>query len=564
MSEPRRIVIVGGVAAGPKAAARARRLDPQADITIIEKSDIISYAGCGLPYYVSGVVEDRKALMASALGVVRDAAYFGQAKRVKVLTRTEAVAIDRKRKEVQVRDLATGETASIPYDKLVLATGADPVAPPIPGADLQNVLRLKRIEEADAFRAMIGTGACPQVVIIGGGLIGMEMAEAVTQCEKAVTVIEMLPQLMGMLDPDLSGLVEKRLREHGVTVMTSTRVERLEGDAEGKVSSVITSAGELPAQLVLLSIGIRPKVALARDAGLEIGPAGGIKVSQTMQTSDPDIYAAGDCTEKLNLLTGQTMLMPMGSVSNKEGRVAGTRVVGGEASFAGIVGTTVLKVFDWNVGRTGLSTAQAERLGLDFVSATVAGGDKPHYYPGSKPIVLRLLADRKTRRLLGVQGVGPGDVVKRIDVAATALTGGLTVDQVADLDLGYAPPFSEALDILINGANLLRNKLDGTVAGLPAMELKAMSDAGEDFVLVDVRTPGEFAAGRLAGAVHIPLGALGSRSGELPRDKRLVLYCKSSLRAYEAYRILTGQGFEGMKILEGGLLAWPYEVEAGG
>jgi NADPH-dependent 2,4-dienoyl-CoA reductase/sulfur reductase-like enzyme/rhodanese-related sulfurtransferase len=561
MSRPVRIVIVGGGAAGPKAAARARRLDPTAQITIVEKDEVISYAGCGLPYYISGVVEERKSLVASALGVVRDPEFFAASKCVTVLNRTEATAIHRDRHELEVRDLQSGETKLLPYDKLIIATGADPAEPPIPGKDLQNVLRLKIVEDADRFRQIMGAEACPSVVIIGGGLIGMEMAEAIVECGRAVTIVEMLPHILTMLDPDMSALVEKHLRELGVKVMTSTRVERIEGD--GRVKCVVTSAGEIPADLVLLSIGIRPNVSLARDAGLEIGPSGAIRVDSRMQTSDPDIYAAGDCAEKLCLIGDTGCFLPLGSVANKEGRVAGSNAVGHPDSFPGICSSTALKVLDWNIARTGLTATQAEKMGMDVVCATVAGPDRPYYFPGSSPVVIKLVAERGTGRLLGVQGAGPGDVVKRVDVAAVALTANMTVDQVANLDLTYAPPYSEALDILIQGANIVRNKLDGLVAGLTSMGLRDALQRGDDLLLLDVRTPAEFATSRLAGAVHIPLGVLRNRLGELPKDRRIVVYCKSSLRAYEAVRIMAGEGFQNLQILDGGLLAWPFEEERG-
>jgi NADPH-dependent 2,4-dienoyl-CoA reductase/sulfur reductase-like enzyme/rhodanese-related sulfurtransferase len=509
------------------------------------------------------MVEDRKSLMASAVGVMRDPAFFAASKRIRVLNRTEAIAIHREEHELEVCDLKTGEIKRLPYDKLILATGADPVEPPIPGKELENVLRLKVVADADRFREILQAQACPNVVIIGGGLIGMEMAEAIVECGRGAAVVEMLPHILPMLDPEMSALVEKHLRQQGVKVLTSTRVERMEGDADGKVTRVVTSAGEIPADLVLLSIGIRPNVSLAKAAGLEIGSSGAIKVDDHMQTSDPDIYAAGDCAEKLCLVTDSPCYLPLGSVANKEGRVAGSNAVGHEERFLGICSSTALKIFDWNVARTGLTATQAQKMGLDVVCATVSGLDKPHYFPGSKAVVLKLVVEKATRRLLGVQGVGPGEVVKRVDVAAVALTANMTVDQVANLDLTYAPPYSEAIDILIHGANIVRNKLDGLVAGITSLEFKEARDRGEDLVLLDVRTPDEYEAVRIPGTTHIPLGVLRQRASELPRDRRIVIYCKSSLRAYEAARILAGLGFTNVQILDGGLLAWPFEEQTG-
>ncbi len=557
----KRIVVIGGVAAGPKAAARARRLDPSAEITIVEKDEILSYAGCGLPYYISGMVHDRKELIATPVGVLRDPQFFAKVKDIKILNKTVATSVDRPAKEVEVQSVETGETQRLPYDKLVIATGAETLEPPIPGKDLKNVVRLKRLEDADRFREYMRDSSCPQVVIVGGGLIGIEMAEAVRECGSGVTIVEMLPHILPMLDADMTCLVEKHLRQVGVTVATGTRVERFEGDEHGRLQSVVTSKGSFVAPLALLSIGLRPNVELAKKAGLLIGPAGGIAVNQYLQTSDPDIYAAGDCAEKSCFVRGTSCFLPLGSVANKEGRVAGSNVVGRADRFPGVAGATALKVFDWNVGRAGLSVEQAAMLGVPVVSMTVSAPDKPHYYPGNQPVILKLIAEKANRRLIGIQGVGPGEVMKRIDVAITAMAGRMTVDDVAQLDLSYAPPYSEAMDVLIHCANSLRNKLDGLLMGVSCTELQASRQAGEQFMLLDVRTPDEHHAGRIPGSTLIPLGALRARASEVPQDKRVVAYCKTSLRAWEASRILEGQGHHNVEILEGGFVAWPFETE---
>ncbi|NLE46297.1 MAG: FAD-dependent oxidoreductase [Chloroflexi bacterium] len=558
-----RIVVIGGVAAGPKAAARARRLDPDAEITIVEKDELLSYAGCGLPYYISGLVQDRRQLMTTPIGVLRDPKFFAQVKDIRVLNRTKAVSIDREVKEVVVESVDSGEVQRLPYDKLILATGADPVEPPIPGKDLQNVWRLKQVEDADRFRAKLQQPVCPSVVIIGGGLIGMEMTEAVVECKGAVTVVEMLPHVLPMIDADMASLVEKHMRDVGVTVVTGARVERMEGNENAEAVRVVTTKGAFDAGLVLLSVGVRPNVSLARDAGLLIGASGGIHVNEYMQTTDRDIYAAGDCAEKSCSIRGTECFLPLGSVANKEGRVAGSNAVGHIERFPGVLGSTALKVFDWNVGRAGLSVEQARDLGIPVISATVAAPDRPHYYPGNKPIILKLVAEKSNRRLIGIQGVGPGDVMKRVDVAITAMAARMTVDDVANLDLAYAPPYSEAMDVLIHGANVLRNKLDGLMKGITSLELQSMRTRGEDIFLLDVRSPDEHQMGAIPGSTLIPLGALRSRAGEIPRDRRVVAYCKTSLRAWEGVRILAGQGIDNVEILDGGFLAWPYETVHG-
>lgn len=560
---PRKIVVIGGVAAGPKAAARARRVDPEAEITIIEKEEILSYAGCGLPYWISGVVKEEKELISTPIGVLRDPKFFAKAKDIKALNRTEALEIDRERKVVHCQKLENDGKLEIPYDKLVIATGSAPIELKVEGAHLKNVTQLKDPDDAARLREAFST-ACRKVTIVGGGLIGCEMTEAVRECGKLATIVEMQPRLLpGLLDDDLTLLLEKNLREQGITILTNSRVERLEGNDDGEVRKVITADGrEIDTEFVLMAVGVRPVVDLARKAGLDIGENGGIKVNSHMQTSDPDIYAAGDCVEHLASFVCELMLWPMGSVANKEGRVAGTNVAGGEETFRGIVGTNVLKVFNQNVGRTGLTSRGCEKLGLKTTTVVTASPDRAHYYPTAKPIVLKAIVETKSRRLLGVQGIGPGDVVKRMDIAATAIARKMTIDEVANLDLGYAPPYSSAMDPLINLANVMRNKLDGMFEGISAVEVKQKLDSGDDFVFLDVRSQDEYDTVHLPESTLIPLGALRDRLEELPTEGEIITFCKISLRGYEAARILTGRGFKNVKVMEGGVLAWPFETES--
>jgi NADPH-dependent 2,4-dienoyl-CoA reductase/sulfur reductase-like enzyme/rhodanese-related sulfurtransferase len=562
MEQQLRIVVIGGVAAGPKAAARARRLAPNAEITVIERDEFLSYAGCGLPYYVSGVVETQNELMETPIGVVRDPAFFQKVKAIKVLNRTEATAIDREKKEVEVKHLGSGETRRIPYDKLIVATGAEPVEPPIPGGDLHNVFRLKSVHDAEELRG-ITSSACPRAAIVGGGLIGMEMTEAFCECGKYTTIIELLPQLLPMIDADMALLLTNHLKSLGVNVMTGTRVLRLEGDSKGNVQKVVTDNGDVEAEIVLLSIGIRPNVQLARDAGLLIGPSGGIYVNEYMHTSDPDILAAGDCAEKRCFVAGMPCFLPLGSVANKEGRVAGTNAAGGAERFSGVTSTVAVKVFDWNVARAGMTVQQAEQLGADVVQILVPSPDLAHYYPGAKPIYIKLVVERATRRLMGIQALGPGEAVKRVDVAVTAMTAGMTVDEIALLDLAYAPPYASAMDPLITAANAARNLLDGLYSSATAADVKAMMDGGDGLVLLDVRSPGEYEEVRIPGSTLIPLGALREKAEQLPREKPIAAFCKTSLRAYEAARYLQSVGFDNVRVMQGGVMAWPYEKETG-
>jgi NADPH-dependent 2,4-dienoyl-CoA reductase/sulfur reductase-like enzyme/rhodanese-related sulfurtransferase len=554
---PLKVIVIGGVAAGPKAAAKIMRLNPEAEVTLLEKGKFISYAGCGLPYYVSGVVKEQKDLMSTPIGVVRDAGFFQKVKNVKVLTETEALEIDRARKRVRARRNGAVEDLWLDYDKLVVATGARPVVPPIPKVTLENITTLHSLADAERIKALVAQAKAREVVMIGGGLIGVEAVEALAECDCRVTLVEMMPQILRMLDWEMARLVERHLEAQGVTVMTDTKVTAFEG--EGHVTGVLTSRGRLPADLVVLGIGVKPNVELARSAGLQIGPTGAIQVDARMRSSDPDIYAAGDCVECTDLVTGKPFYVPMGSTANKQGRVAAINICGGQDEFPGVLGSTVCRVFDFCVARTGLTEAAARQHGYETTTVLVPESDRPHYMPTAKALIIKLVVDTGTRKLLGAQAVGPGDGDKRMDVAAMAITAGMTVDQLSKVDLCYAPPYSPALDNIITAANVARNKLDGEVVGITPMEVKARLDAKEDFVLLDVRSPAEYQQGRLAGSTLIPLGALRSRLGELAKEKEIVAFCKVSLRGYEAAKILQGAGFKRVRVMDGGMAVWPFE-----
>lgn len=532
------------------------RLNPEADVTILEKGKWISYAGCGLPYYVSNAVKARADLMSTPIGTPRDPGYFQQVKGVKVLPETEALEIDRAGKRVRTR--RTGEADQwLDYDKLVLATGARPIVPPLPGVTLDNIHTLHNVPDADAVRAMLAQSAGLDVVMVGGGLIGVEMAEALTQRGCRVTLVEMAPQILRMLDWEMARLAEQHIESQGVRLLTDTRVTGFEG--QGKVAAVLTDRGRLPADLVVLGIGVKPNSELARSAGLLLGATGGIQADGTMRTSDPDIYAVGDCVENTDQVSGKPCYAPMGSTANKHGRVAANNLCGGHDHFPGVLGSAVCRVFDFCVARTGLTEAAARQQGYSVVTVLAPESDRPHYMPDAKPLILKLIVDAKTRKLLGAQAVGSGGGDKRMDVAALAITAGMTVDQLAQVDLCYAPPYSPAMDNLLTAANVARNKLDGQMAGITPMEVKTRLEAGEDPVLLDVRSPGEWEQERIGGATLIPLGVLRSRLNELPKDREIYAFCKASLRGYEAAKILQGAGFSRVRVMDGGTAAWPYE-----
>ncbi|MBM4432509.1 MAG: pyridine nucleotide-disulfide oxidoreductase [Chloroflexi bacterium] len=551
------IVIIGGTACGPKAAARARRCDPNAHITIIEQGSNLSTATCGLPYYVAGVINSQSALVARGLD------FFKDVMDIDVLIQTQASVINPKTHEVELLDLKTSRVSRIGYDKLVLATGSLPVVPNLQGKELNGIFTLTKIGHADAIRHYISANNAKKAVIIGAGLIGLEMAEAFASQGLKVTIIEALNWLLpALLDFEVAAYVEKHLRAKGVELLFGQRVSGFEGAKNGAVHKITTANNELETNVVLLSVGVKPNVKLAKDAGLTIGSLGGISVNQFLQTSNPDIYAGGDCVENVNLITRKNMLAPLGSTANKHGRIIGTNITGGRETFPGILGTAIAKVFDYNVGRVGLSETQAREAGYDVVTSLVPSFEHATYYPGSKEILVKLLAEKSTGRLLGGQVVGSGDAAKRIDVLATALAFGARVDDLANLDLAYAPPYNSAMDPLHNAANVILNKQSGLAKALTPMDTKSKLDNQEDFVLLDVRSPIEWKDCHFEApqAKLIPLGKLRANLESLSKDAEIVTFCRSSVRAYQAQRILEGAGFKNVKFLDGSIAAWPYEV----
>ncbi|BER91463.1 MAG: hypothetical protein PWP60_1102 [Candidatus Atribacteria bacterium] len=568
----KKVVIIGGVAAGPKVAAKLKRLDPEAEVVILEKGKFLSYAGCGLPYYIGGDIKEQKELMETPVGVMRDPEYFEKMKGVKVYNRTEALRIDRKKKEVEARRIDTGEVFSLTYDYLVLATGAEVAIPPIKAVDLENpntelklldlghVYTLHGIEDAEAIRWTIREKLAKKAVIIGGGLIGMEMTESLVKSGLEVTIIEVLPEILPILDEDMGILVRRYCQKKGVTVKVGERVERVEGEG-GTVKRVITDKSSYEADLVILATGFRPNADLARKAGLEIGPNGGIKVDLFLRTSDPCIFACGDCVEVENLVCGKSAYMPMGSLANKQGRVVAINIAGGSEAFRGAVNSVIFKLFDYTIARCGLGVRQAKEMGYEVEYALVPAPDRAHYFPGAKRVITKLVVDKKSGKLLGGQFLGEGEVTKSVYAVATALHYGATIEEISNLDVPYAPPYASAIDNICVAANVVRNKLEGKMVGISPLEVERKRKRGEDFLLLDVRTPAEYQKVRIPGSTLIPLGALRSKLDTLPRDKEIVVFCAVSLRGYEASLILKAAGFENVKVMDGGLACWPYEVE---
>ena len=557
MENRKRIVIIGGIACGPKVAARARRCDPRAQITLVEQGENISVATCGFPYYISGVIDKRSELMRQTPD------YFQNVMDVAVLTRTRALAIDRKAKQVEILNLKTNQRSYLEYDKLVLATGSVPVVPDLTGKDLKGVFTLSRIEDAYALRDLVASRQIKRAAVIGAGLIGMEMTEALASQGIEVTVVEALDWVMpALLDFEVAAHVAKHLKEKGVKLLCGQRVSGFEGDEKGRVKKVIAEDTELEAELVLLAIGVKPNIKLAQEAGLSIGETGGIAVNKELQTSDRDIYAGGDCVENVNLITKRRMLAPMGSTANKHGRVIGSNVTGGCETFPSVLGTSIARVFDYTVALVGLNEAQARKAGYEVVTCLIPGNEHANYYPNSRRILVKLTVNKSNNRLLGGQVVGPGEAAKRIDVLATAITFGATIDDLANLDLAYAPPYNNAMDPLHNAANVIRNKQLGLARALTPAEVKNKLEAGEDFLFLDVRNPEEWQTVRIEApqVKLLPLPELRTRLNELPKDKEIVIFCQTSIRAYKAQRILDGAGFQNVRFMDGSLVAWPYDI----
>lgn len=556
-----RVVVIGGVACGPKTAARIKRLNPDAEVIILEKGVLLSYAGCGLPFYISGEIHDYKELMCTPTGVVRDTHYFKMVKDIIVYNQTIAESIDRKKKIVRAVNTVTGKSMELSYDKLVLATGGKPFIPPIKGIDLKGVNFLSNVEDARKIRDQEKNLSGKNAVIIGGGLIGIEVTESFVKQGMKVTLIEKMDRVLpALLDPEMAYHVHNELKANGVNLLLNESVVSIEGDDQGNVKSVITESSTYPADLVLIAIGTKPNVLLAKDAGLTIGKTGAIAVDEYLRTSDPDIYAGGDCVENKNLITGKPIYAPMGSTANKHGRIIADNICGRNSIFKGVLGTAICKVFNINIARTGLTEKQAEEEGYDYITVLSPAPDRAHFHPEAKLIIIKLIVDKKSHKLLGTQIVGPGDVAKRIEVVISSITNNATIDDLAYYDLAYAPPFSPAIDNILVAAHIAQNKLDGIAKSISPIEVKTKIDNGDDFIFLDVRSPEEFEQMRIddSRVKLIPLGKLRESLHELDKNKEIITFCKISLRGYEAQRILEGSGFANVKFLDGGVVCWPY------
>jgi NADPH-dependent 2,4-dienoyl-CoA reductase/sulfur reductase-like enzyme/rhodanese-related sulfurtransferase len=551
-----KIVVIGGVACGPKAAARARRRDPEAEITIIERQEYISYASCGLPYYLAGVVPELNQLLSLSFGALRDPRFFNEVKDIEVLTRTEALAIDRDKKRVRIRSLAGNEERDLNYDQLVLATGARPKRPTVPGLDLEGVYHLWTLPDAVALRERIEAGQVERVCIVGAGLIGLEAAEALVNQAVEVSIIEFMPYVLsGQLDPEMAALVEDGLREAKVALFCGEAVTEIVG-FEGKVKKVVSDRRELEVDAVLLAAGAEPDTRLATACGLALGETGAIRVDEHLRTSDPFIFAGGDGVENIHLVSGQKVWVPLGSIANLHGRVIGNNLTGEKDSFPGILGTGIMKVMGLNVAYTGLTETKARQLGYETASALGPFNDKSHYYPGGKNLVIKLVADNRTGKVLGLQVAGPGDAARIVDTGAAALRFHATLDELANIDFAYAPPFGIPIEPLAQTANILRNKRHGLGRGTHPLALQQLLAGNDDFIILDVRSQGEREARPPIADPRvraIDLFQVRKEIDRLPKDKPLIALCQVGQRAFDVQCALTGAGFKQASYLEGGL-----------
>jgi NADPH-dependent 2,4-dienoyl-CoA reductase/sulfur reductase-like enzyme/rhodanese-related sulfurtransferase len=558
----KKIVIIGGVAAGPKTACRVKRLLPEAEVTIIDQDSLISYGGCGIPYYVSGDVSDEKELRNTSFHMTRDEPFFLKAKGVTVRTRTLVLAIDRAQKLVLVEDLSSGAQESIPYDNLVLATGARPNLLPIPGADLDGVFTISDLHKAIAIKERIAKGEVSRAVVIGGGAIGIEMAEAFTDLWGIeTTILEFMPQLMPRLvDWDFARMLETHLTESGVTVITSEGASAIEGK-EGKVCRVVTPKRTLEANLVVMAVGVRARSELAQAAGLLVSPMGNIVVNERLQTSDPNIYAAGDCIEVKNLITGKSGIAPMGSLANREGRIVGDNLAGIPTRYKGWIGTFIMKAFERCIAATGLSLDAALAEGFAAAAVTTAQSDRAHFFPSQAIIPLRLVFDTNSRKVLGAQGFGPMSdaVLARIDAASAVIMQGGTIDDLSQLEMAYAPPFATALDALNATANVADNLAAGRLRYVTTKEFLGWMDnfaSRPDWVALDLRHPNE--AGPFVEKftrekwLSLPYIEIRERYQELPADKTMLIICDAGTRSSETQIFLDQTGLANNLVLGGG------------
>ncbi|MTI85433.1 MAG: pyridine nucleotide-disulfide oxidoreductase [Firmicutes bacterium] len=536
---PKKVLIIGGVAGGASAAARLRRLDEDAQIIMLERGDYVSFANCGLPYYVGGVITERdKLLMQTEEGME---ARFN----IDIRVQSEVTRIDRAKKEVEI--VTKGETYQESYDYLILSPGAAPVVPPIPGVDIDGIYTLRNMADVDRIKGHVDKEKPKQAAVIGGGFIGVEMAENLKEVGSDVVVIEAADQITAPLDLEMARMLEKHLSDNGVKVITGDGVSEFKG--RENIEVVLRSGDKVAADMVIMAIGVKPETKLAQEAGLDLGERGGIKVDEYLRTSDPFIYAVGDAVEVKDIVNEYSTLIPLAGPANKQGRIAADNLCGREVSFAGSQGTSIIKVFDLTGAATGNNEKTLQRLNIPYQKSYTHSPSNAGYYPGSFVLTIKSIFQPNDGKILGAQIVGREGVDKRIDVLAAAVRHGLTVYDLEELELAYAPPYSSAKDPVNMAGFTAANILKGDVEVIHLEELEALNK--DNFFLLDVRTREEYENGYMEGAVNIPVDDLRARINEVPKDKKVVIYCKIGLRGYIAYRILHQKGFDACNLSGG-------------
>ena len=559
----KKIVIIGGVAAGPKAACRVKRLMQDAEVTIIEQDTLFSYGGCGIPYYVAGDVSDEAELRSTSFHMVRNEDFFENAKGVMIMSGTRAMAIDRKKKTVKVQNVASGEEQEVPYDTLMIATGSKPFILPIPGVDLDGVFTISDLHKAIEIKDRIARGKVDNAVVVGGGATGLEMAEAFKDLWGVkTTVVEFMPQILpGIVDKPFAAMLTKHMRDNEVDVFLNEGAAEIVGEA-GKVVGLRTANRTIAADIVIMATGVRPRSEIAVDAGLQISPMGAIVVNERMQTSDPSIYAAGDCIEVMHLVTGKKFYAPLGSLANKEGRVVGDNMAGIPSTFKGAIGSFIMKAFDVCIGATGLSLDAALAEGYAADVALTAPSDRAHFFPTESIVCFQMVFDRRTRKVLGVQGFGPmGDGISaRIDAAAAYISMGASIDDFGTLEMAYAPPFSAAIDTINAIAYVAENLCDGRLRKTSLESFLAWMEDFEsesEWVVLDIRHLIEaspfvekFGAEKW---LAVPYSEIRARYKELPQNKILIIMCGSGTRSFEIQSFLDSVDYPNTLVVSGGL-----------
>ena len=531
-----KVLIIGGVAGGATAAARIRRLDEQAEITVFERSGYISYANCGLPYYIGGVITDPEDL------TLQTPESFFARFRINMKVHHDVIAIDPDRKTVRVKNLKSGEEFEEAYDKLILSPGAKPTQPKLPGVGLKKVFTLRTVEDTFRMKEYIAKKQPKSAVLAGGGFIGLELAENLKELGMDVTIVQRPKQLMNPFDADMASFIHSEMRKHGVKLALGHTVEGFEENGDG-VDVLLKDEKPLHTDMVILAIGVTPDTQLAKEAGLELGIKDSIVVNDRMETSAPDIYAAGDAIQVKNYVTGQDALISLAGPANKQGRIIADNICGGDNRYRGSQGSSVIKVFDMTAATTGINETTAQKAGLNIDTVILSPMSHAGYYPGGKVMTMKVIFEKETYRLLGAQIVGYEGVDKRIDVLATAIHAGMKATELKELDLAYAPPYSSAKDPVNMAGYMVENIADGILKQWHLKDIDSLPMDGS-VTLLDVRTVGEYSRGHLDGFKNIPVDELRGHLDEIEKDKPVYVICQSGLRSYIATRILEGDGYQ--------------------